>query len=78
MSLTGEDLEKSAVVIVIDQNGDTYVKLPKDENIEFDSRAYTKMVNTLTVLEGPSFVLSFFLWVERKMQSLNKVLFGGL
>ena len=76
MSLTRKDLQQS-IVIVIQQDGTHHVKLPNNDELEFDPKAYSAMVNTLTVLDEPSFVLKTVLWIERKIQSLNTMLFGS-
>ena len=76
MSLTKRDLQES-IVIVIERDGTHHIKLPNDDNLEFDPKAYNAMVNTLTVLNEPSFVLKVFLWLERRVQALNAMLFGA-
>lgn len=76
MSLTKRDLQQS-IVIVIERDGTHHIKLPNDDNLEFDPKAYNAMVNTLTVLNEPSFVLKVFLWLERRVQALNAMLFGA-
>ena len=76
MSLTRQDLQES-IVIVIQQDGTHHVKLPSNDELEFEPKAYSAMVNTLTVLDEPSFVLKTVLWVERRIQSLNAMLFGA-
>ena len=76
MSLTKKDIQQS-IVIVIERDGSHHVKLPNDDDLEFDQKAYSAMVNTLTVLNEPSFVLKTVLWIERKVQALNTMLFGA-
>lgn len=76
MSLTRKDLQES-IVIVIERDGTHHVKLPNNDELEFEPKAYKAMVNTLTVLNEPSFVLKAFLWMERRVQSLNTMLFGA-
>ena len=75
MSMTVSDLKES-IIIVIERDGSHHVKLPNNDELEFDQRAYDAMINTLTVLNEPSFVLKAFLWVERKFQALSAKLFG--
>jgi hypothetical protein len=74
MSLTKRELQES-IVIVIERDGSHHVKFPSNDDLEFDPKAYKAMVNTLTVLDEPSFVLKTVLWVERKIQALNTMLF---
>lgn len=74
MSLTRKDLQES-ILIVIERDGSHHVKLPNNDELEFEPKAYSAMVNTLTVLDEPSFVLRAFLWIERKLQYLNVRLF---
>lgn len=76
MSLTKKDIQQS-IVIVIERDGSHHVKLPNNDDLEFDQKAYSAMVNTLTVLNEPSFVLKTVLWIERKVQALNTMLFGA-
>jgi len=76
MSLTRKDLQES-ILIVIEKDGSHHIKLPNNDELEFEPKAYKAMVNTLTVLDEPSFVLRAFLWVERKLQYLNVRLFGS-
>lgn len=65
--LTTTDLRDS-IIIVIERDGSHHVKLPNNDELEFDQKAYNAMVNTLTVLDEPSFVLKTILWIERKMR----------
>jgi hypothetical protein len=74
MSLTKRDLQES-IIIIIERDGSHHVKIPNNDDLEFDPKAYKAMVNTLTVLDEPSFVLKTVLWVERKIQALNTMLF---
>jgi|TARA_B000000609_G_scaffold152848_1_gene140725 hypothetical protein len=76
MSLTKKDLQQS-IVIVIERDGTHHIKLPNNDDLEFEPKAYKAMVNTLTVLDEPSFVLKTVLWIERKVQALNTLLFGA-
>tara|TARA_A100001388_G_scaffold272599_1_gene253168 strand:- start:7652 stop:7888 length:237 start_codon:yes stop_codon:yes gene_type:complete len=76
MSLTRKDLQES-IVIVIERDGTHHVKLPNNDELEFEPKAYSAMVNTLTVLDEPSFVLKTVLWIERRIQALNAMLFGA-
>ena len=74
--LTTADLRDS-IIIVIERDGSHHIKLPKNDELEFDPKAYNAMINTLTVLDEPSFVLKTFLWIERKFQALSTMLFGA-
>ena len=76
MSLTRKDLQQS-IVIVIECDGTHHIKLPDDDELEFSSKAYNDLMNTMTVINEPSFVLKTFLWIERKFQSLSAKLFGA-
>jgi hypothetical protein len=76
MNLTRKDLQES-ILIVIERDGSHHIRIPNDDNLEFDQKAYNAMANTLTVLDDPSFVLRTFLWIERRLQSLNVMLFGA-
>ena len=76
MSLTKRDLQES-IIIVIERDGTHHIKIPNNDSLEFDRKAYSAMVNTLTVLDEPSFVLKTVLWMERKIQALNAMLFGA-
>lgn len=73
--MTVADLRDS-IIIVIHRDGSHHVKLPDNDELEFDKKAYNAMMNTLTVLDEPSFVLKTSLWVERKMQALSHMIFG--
>lgn len=68
---------KTSIIIIIEPDGTNHVKIPNDDTLEFSHKAYTDMVNTLTVINEPSFVLRTFLWIERQMQSLSKAIFGN-
>lgn len=76
MSLTKKDIQQS-IVIVIERDGSHHIKLPNNDELEFDQKAYNAMINTMTVLNEPSFVLKTFLWIERRVQALNTMLFGA-
>ncbi len=76
MSLNRKELKES-ILIVIERDGSHHIRIPNDDNLEFDQKAYNAMANTLTVLDDPSFVLRTFLWIERRLQSLNVMLFGA-
>lgn len=67
---------KESIIIVISPDGSHHVRLPDDDELEFSHKAYTSMMNTMTVLDEPSFVLKAFLWLERCMQGLSKAVFG--
>lgn len=67
---------REAIVIVIEPDGTHHVKLPEDDDLEISSKAYRDLMNTMTVIKEPSFVLKFFLMVERTMQSMSKAVFG--
>lgn len=75
MSLTKEDLSRS-IIIVIQADGTHMVKIPEDESLEFSEKAYKDMMNTLTVINEPSFVLKTFLMLERCMLSISNFVFG--
>ena len=70
------DLQTS-IIIIIEPDGTHHVKIPNDDSLEFSRKAYVNMMNTLTVIDEPSWVLRTFLWIERGMQSLSKVIFGN-
>jgi hypothetical protein len=76
MSLTKRELQES-IIIIIERDGSHHVKIPNNDDLEFDRKAYNTMMNTMTVLDEPSFVLKTVLWIERKMQVLNAMLFGA-
>ena len=76
MSLTKRELQES-IIIIIERDGSHHVKIPNNDDLEFDRKAYNSMMNTMTVLDEPSFVLKTVLWIERKMQVLNAMLFGA-
>lgn len=75
MSLTKRDIQQS-IVIIIERDGSHHIKLPSNDDLEFEPKAYNAMVNTLTVLDEPSFVLKTFLWIERRVQALDAMIFG--
>ena len=76
MSLSKRELQDS-IIIVIERDGTHHIKIPNNDSLEFDRKAYNAMINTLTVLDEPSFVLKTVLWIERKVQALNTLLFGA-
>jgi hypothetical protein len=76
MSLTKRELQDS-IIIVIERDGTHHIKIPNNDSLEFDRKAYNAMMNTMTVLDEPSFVLRAFLWIERRLQSLNVMIFGA-
>ena len=53
------------ILIVIEKDGSHHLLIPNNDELEFEPKAYKAMVNTLTVLDSPSFVLRAVLWVER-------------
>lgn len=65
--MTKQDLQDS-IVIVINTDGSHHVRLPEDESVEFDRKAYNALVNTLMVLDQPSLILIFALYLERGMK----------
>lgn len=67
---------KESIVIIIQPDGTHHVKIPDDDTLEFSHKAYTSMMNTLTVINEPSFVLKTFLMLERVMQSISNFVFG--
>ncbi len=67
---------KESIVIVIEPDGTHHVKLPEDDCLEVSAKAYNDLMNTMTVINEPSFVLKFFLMVERVMQNISKSVFG--
>lgn len=69
------DLQTS-IIIIIEPDGTHHVKIPNDDSLEFSRKAYVNMMNTLTVIDEPSWVLRTFLWIERGMQSLSSMIFG--
>ena len=71
------DLLRESIVIVIEPDGTHHVKLPEDDHLEVSAKAYNDLMNTMTVINEPSFVLKFFLMVERVMQNISKAVFGG-
>ena len=76
MSITKKELKES-IIIIIERDGSHHIKIPNNDNLEFEKKAYNAMINTLTVLDEPSFVLKTFLWIERKFQALSTMLFGA-
>tara|TARA_Y100001970_G_scaffold286594_1_gene409139 strand:- start:1019 stop:1264 length:246 start_codon:yes stop_codon:yes gene_type:complete len=67
---------RESIVIVIEPDGTHHVKLPEDDHLEVSAKAYNDLMNTMTVINEPSFVLKFFLMVERVMQNISKAVFG--
>ena len=70
MSLSKDTLKES-IVIVIEPDGTHHVKIPDDETLEFSRKAYNDMMNTMTVIDEPSFVLLTALYVERFIRSVS-------
>jgi hypothetical protein len=68
--MTKQDLQDS-IVIVINTDGSHHVRLPADETVEFDRKAYNALVNTLLVLDQPSLILIMALYLERGMKWLS-------
>jgi len=64
---------KESIIIVIEKDGSHYFRLPEDDSLEFNRDAYVAFMNTVTILDEPSLVLRFVLWVERGFRSLLKV-----
>lgn len=73
--LNKDDLKRS-ILIVIQPNGSHHIRIPEDDHLVFDRRAYHSMINTLTVLNEPSYVLQAVLWIERWAQRLSRCLFS--
>jgi hypothetical protein len=65
---------KGSIIIVIQPDGGTEVRIPKDETLEFSSGAYTQFLNTLTVIGNPSYLLLSVLWFERKLGEISSIL----
>lgn len=76
MSITKKELKES-IIIIIERDGSHHIKIPNNDNLEFEKKAYNAMINTLTVIDEPSFVLKTVLWIERRIQALNAMLFGA-
>ena len=76
MSITKKELKES-IIIIIERDGSHHIKIPNKDNLEFEKKAYNAMINTLTVIDEPSFVLKTVLWIERRIQALNAMLFGA-
>ena len=73
--ITKQDL-KDSILIVIQPDGTHHIRVPDDDHLEFNHKAYTSMVNTLTVLNEPSYILRVMLWLERRMQWMSRLVFG--
>ena len=74
MKLTKRDMSES-ILIIIKPNGDHHVHFPQDESLEIERKAYNGMINALTVIDNPSYVLRAFLWIERKLMSAHELAF---
>jgi hypothetical protein len=68
---------KELILIVIQPDGSHHIRLPSDDTLEFNHKAYSSMINTLTVLNEPSVVLRVMLWLERCAQRLSHAVFGS-
>ena len=73
--ITKQDL-KDSILIVIQPDGSHHIRIPDDDQLEFNYKAYASMINTLTVLNEPSYVLRIMLWLERRMQGISRLVFG--
>jgi hypothetical protein len=74
-TITKQDL-KNSILIVIQPDGSHHIRIPDDEELEFNRKAYISMMNTLTVLNEPSYFIQVMLWFERKVQGLSQFIFG--
>ena len=74
-TITKQDL-KNSILIVIQPDGSHHIRVPDDEELEFNRKAYVSMMNTLTVLNEPSYFIQVMLWLERRAQSLSRLVFG--
>lgn len=72
-NLTREDF-KSSIILVIETNGEHYICMPEDDNIEFSHQACKTIDNALMAVNNPSLVLRFFLWLEKQLLTLNTFL----
>ena len=73
--MTKQDLQ-DAIVIVIETDGSHHVRLPVDETVEFERKAYNALVNTLIVLDQPSLILLMALYLERGMKWVGDLVFS--
>ena len=71
--MTKKELKQS-IIIVIEPDGSHNICIPQDESLEFSQLAYNHVNNAMTVINEPSFVLKFFLSVERTLQKFAKLL----
>ena len=62
---------KNSAIIVVEANGNYYVRMPEDSNVEFSTQACKTIGNALMAVNEPSFILSFFLWLEKKLLNFN-------
>ncbi len=74
-TITKQDL-KNSILIVIQPDGSHHIRVPDNEELEFNRKAYISMMNTLTVLNEPSYFIQVMLWLERRAQSLSRLVFG--
>ena len=74
-TITKQDL-KNSILIVIQPDGSHHIRIPDDEELEFNRKAYISMMNTLTVLNEPSYFIQVMLWLERRVQGLSQFIFG--
>ena len=72
--ITKQDL-KDSILIVIQPDGSHHIRIPDDNHLEFNHKAYASIINTLTVLNEPSYVLRAILWLERRMQGISRLIF---
>ena len=76
--MTNNELNKNelkrSIIIVIDPDGSHHICVPQDESLEWSQLSLDNFNNILTVINEPSFVLKFFLFVERTLQSLTDLL----
>jgi hypothetical protein len=70
MSLSKHQLKES-ILIVIEPDGSHHVRIPEDDTLVFTRKAYNDMMNTMTVIEEPSFVLLTALYLERGMRTIS-------
>lgn len=66
---------RTSILIMIESDGSHHVRLPENENIEFERKAYNNLMNTLMVMDSPSFVLLGALYLERGMRWLSSLVF---
>ena len=72
-NLTKNDF-KNSVIIVIETSGEHYICMPEDDDVEFSLQACKTIGNVLMTVNNPSFVLSFFLWLEKKLLTFSSFL----